>query len=94
MQRAKKPKKSPIHKPAKSPLDIVKTCNYLSLAIIVRCLWDCYGWRNKRITQFVEAYLALLNEVVDKRNSIEGMIRDTKERTGIDVRKLIDELYR
>ena len=66
--------------------------NYLHLAVIVRVLWDVYGWRSKRVADFLEAYLSLMQEVADKRNSVNGIIRDTKDLTGIDVVKLLDDI--
>ena len=66
--------------------------NYLHLAIIVRILWTVYGWRSKRIADFLEAYLSLMQEVADHRNSVNGLIRYTKEMTGIDVVELLDDV--
>ena len=91
MIRAKN-KKPKTHRPTKTPFEIVKMTNYLHLAIIVRVLWDVYGWRSKRVADFLEAYLSLMQEVADKRNSVNGIIRDTKDRTGIDVVKLLDDI--
>ena len=86
-----KNKKPRTHRPTKTPFEIVKMTNYLHLAIIVRILWTVYGWRSKRIADFLEAYLSLMQEVADHRNSVNGLIKDTKEMTGIDVVKLLDE---
>ena len=90
MIRAKN-KKPKTHRPTKTPFEIVKMTNYLHLAIIVRVLWTVYGWRGKRIGAFLEAYLSLMQEVADHRNSVNGLIKDTKEMTGIDVVKLLDD---
>ena len=87
-----KNKKPKTHRPTKTPFEIVKTTNYLHLAIIVRILWTVYGWRSKRILDFLEAYLSLMQEVVDRRNSVTGLIKDTKEMTGIDVVELLDSV--
>lgn len=91
MKRAKN-KKPKAHRPAKTPFEIVKTTNYLHLAVIVRVLWTVYGWRSKRIADFLEAYLSLMQEVADKRNSVNGLIKDTKDLTGVDVVKLLDDI--
>ena len=91
MIRAKN-KKPKTHRPTKTPFEIVKMANYLHLAIIVRVLWDVYGWRSKRVADFLEAYLSLMQEVADKRNSVNGIIRDTKDLTGVDVVKLLDDI--
>ena len=91
MIRAKN-KKPKTHRPTKTPFEIVKMTNYLHLAVIVRVLWDVYGWRSKRVADFLEAYLSLMQEVADKRNSVNGLIKDTKDLTGVDVVKLLDDI--
>ena len=91
MIRAKN-KKPKTHRPTKTPFEIVKMTNYLHLAIIVRILWTVYGWRSKRIADFLEAYLSLMQEIGDKRNTVPGLIKDTKDLTGIDVVKLLDDV--
>ena len=63
------------------------------MAIVVRTLWTEYGWRDKRIARFVEGYLALMQEVADGRSTVQREIADCKALTGVDVKKLIDELY-
>lgn len=87
-----KNKKSKTHRPTKTPFEIVKMTNYLHLAIIVRILWTVYGWRSKRIADFLEAYLSLMQEIGDKRNTVQGLIKDTKDLTGINVVKLLDDI--
>lgn len=87
-----KNKKPRTHRPTKTPFEIVKMTNYLHLAIIVRMLWTVYGWKNKRIADFLEAYLSLMQEIGDKRNTVPGLIKDTKDLTGIDVVKLLDDV--
>lgn len=91
--RARKPKKSKTHRPTKTPFEIIKTTNYVNLAIMIRTLYEVYGWREKRIAKFLECYLSLMQEIADKRNTPTGLIKDTKDLTRIDVVKLIDELY-
>ena len=87
-----KNKKPRTHRPSKTPFEIVKMTNYLHLAIIVRILWTVYGWRSKRVADFLEAYLSLMQEIGDKRNTVPGLIKDTKDLTGIDVVKLLDDV--
>ena len=87
-----KNKKPRTHRPTKTPFEIVKMTNYLHLAIIVRILWTVYGWKSKRIADFLEAYLSLMQEIGDKRNTVQGLIKDTKDLTGIDVVKLLDDI--
>lgn len=88
--RAKKSKKKT--KPVKTPFDIVKDANYLNLAVMVRTLYQVYGWRQKRISAFLESYLSLMTEIADQRSTVRGFVRDTIELTGIDVVKLLDEV--
>ena len=88
--RAKKKKQT---KPQRKPFEIVMLSNYLNMAIVVRTLWTEYGWRDKRIARFVEGYLALMQEVADGRSTVQREIADCKALTGVDVKKLIDELY-
>ena len=80
-------------KPQREPFEIVMFANYLNMAIVVRTLWTEYGWRDKRIARFVEGYLALMQEVADGRSTVQREIADCKALTGVDVKKLIDELY-
>ena len=88
--RSKKKKKPEKDRPAKTPLDIVKMSNYVNIAALVRTLWTVYGWREKRIAAFLEAHLALLSEVT--HFGVNQMIKDTEEMTGINVKKLFDEI--
>ena len=88
--RSKKKKKPERHRPAKTPFEIVKMANYVNIAALVRTLWTVYGWREKRIAYFLESHLALLNEI--GRISAVQFIKDTEELTGVDVKKLFDEI--
>jgi len=73
-----------------TPNRIVKMVNYLHLSLIIRTLYTCYGWRDKRIKDFLLAYIVLFEEVHDGRNSISGAINDCRELTGIDVVELLN----
>ncbi|MEY8366272.1 hypothetical protein AALA22_11595, partial [Anaerovoracaceae bacterium 41-7] len=44
--------------PQRKPPDYVRESNYLNMAIVFRTLWTVYGWRSKRIADFLGAYLA------------------------------------
>ena len=90
--KAKKKKPAQHHRPTKTPFEIVKMTNYLNLAVMIRTLYTVYGWRNKRLGNFIEAYIALLEEV-GQGNSVNGLIRDTKDLTGIDVKAFLDEIW-
>lgn len=87
-----KRKKKLTHQPTRTPFEIVKQCNYLHLAVIVRVLWMVYGWRHERLGKFLEAYLSLLSEVADRRSGVMEFVKDTTELTGIDVKLLMDEI--
>lgn len=90
MKRAK-PKKQ--KKPQREPFEIVMLSNYLNMAIVIRTSWTEYGWKDKRIARFLEGYLALMQEVADGRRKVWQEIEDCKNLTGVDVKKLLDELY-
>lgn len=90
MKRAK-PKKQ--KKPIRDPKDVVEKSTHLLLSVCVRTLWTVYGWRKQRIMKFVEAYAALMQEVSDGRRKVWQEIEDCKNLTGVDVKKLLDELY-
>lgn len=89
--KAKKKKKPETHRPAKTPFEIVKMANYVLIAVVVRTLWTVYGWRHKRIADFLEAILSLLDE--SRRFGYDRLIKDTYDLTGVDVKKLVDEIY-
>ncbi len=90
--KAKKKKKPKMHRPAKTPFEIVKTANYVLVAVVVRTLWTVYGWRHKRIADFLEAILSLLDE--SRRFGYDKLIRETYDLTGVDVVELVDGLYK
>ena len=81
-----------MNKYKEAKFESVKNANYVSFAITVRCL-KCFGFGKKRIERFLEAYLALVEELADKRCTPEGTIQATLELTGIDVKKMMDEVY-
>lgn len=92
--RARKPKKPETHRPPQSQKerwDIIRTANYTTLAIVIRTLWTVYGWRDKRIAYFLEAYLSLLAE--SSKFGVWKIIHETEEMTGVDVQKLVNEIY-
>ena len=96
MQRVKKQKKRPSKKivQGKEAWEYVKQTELLMINIFIRTMWTVYGWRRKRIMDFLEANLALLQEVADGRTSVQKMGKDTKEITGIDAEELLNELYK
>lgn len=93
MNKYTKRKKPQTRKPTRTPFEIVRLANYLNLAVIVRTLHQVYGWRDKRIKAFLESYISLMQEVADKRSTVQGFIQDTKSLTEIDVKAILDEVY-
>jgi len=89
-----KVKKPGTNKQETRPTAIFMTANYFTLAIVLRILYQEHGFRAKRLGGFIASYLALMAETSDGRNSVNGMIRDTKELTGIDVKKIINEVLK
>lgn len=90
--RAKKKKGRAIDRPAKTPFEIVKTANYLNLAIMIRRLKTVYNWEDEQIAEYLESYISLMDEI-GKRNTVSGLIQETKELTGIDVKEFLDEVW-
>lgn len=74
MIRTKKSKKQkrPIEQVPR--FEIIKLQNLLHISIMVRVLWTVYGWREKRIGYFLEAYMSLLGEVWDQRCTVSAVI--------------------
>ena len=92
--KAKKSKKTkrPIEQVPR--FEIIKLQNLLHISIMVRVLWTVYGWREKRIGYFLEAYMSLLGEVWDQRCTVNQMIDGTKDMTGHDIRQLVDDMIK
>ena len=92
--RAKKKQKPEVKRPPKDREErwqIIRTATYVVIAALVRTLWTEYGWRDKRIAYFLEGVLSLLDE--SSRFGYQRLLKDTYEMTGVDVKKLVDELY-
>lgn len=92
MQRVKKPKKSIVDRPTKTPMMYVTQTNYVNLAVMVRTLQMVYDWNREQLDEFCEAYLSLIDEFGSKRTTVSAFIRDTEELTGINVKTLLDEV--
>lgn len=89
MKRNKRARKPKAPKKEVDGFLITKLANYLNLAVLVRILYCDYGYRQKRIDKFMESYCALMCEISDGRNTVQGMIKDCLDLTGVNV---IDEL--
>lgn len=70
----------------------MQLANKLNLAVLIRVLYTCYGWREKRIKDFLMMYLSLMQEVRDGRTTIKQQIRDSYELTGFDAEELLNSL--
>lgn len=89
MQRVKtKKKKPPEHREAKDPYTFIELTNYLLMAVFIRTMATVYGWNEEQMGELIEAVMALLEEVGDRRGTVRGMIKDTKELTGYDVKEI------
>lgn len=75
-----------------TPFQWIQLANKLNLAVLVRVLYTCYGWREKRIKDFLEAYLSLMEEWKDGRTTIKQQIKDSYELTGFDAEALLNSL--
>lgn len=71
------------------PGKIVKLINELHLSMMVRVLYDVYGWRNGRIKNFMAAYMALFHEAHSGTITITQAIKDAESRTGININELL-----
>ena len=102
MKRAKAKKKST--KPRrhdsciKDDLKYIKpvfiTTNQACMAAVVRTLYQVYEWDYDQIGEFLGSYLVLLDEIGDKRSGVSQFVRDTETLTGVDIRKLLQDVYK
>lgn len=89
-----KKKKTNPNENKKSRLELVSLTNYLNLSIIIRTLKTVYDKNDTEIFEFLQSYMALMDEVSDKRCNVYEFIDDTKKMTGIDVKKIADDAYK
>ena len=75
-----------------TPYQWISLANKFNLAILVRVLYTCYGWREKRIKDFLEMYLSLVEEWQDGRLTIKQAINDSYELTGFNAEELLNNL--
>lgn len=67
----------------------IQRTNLLNLNVMLRTLYQVEGFRAKRLDRFTESYLALMQEIWDKRTNINEFNRDTLELTGIDAEEML-----
>ena len=95
MKIAKKKK----HPANKLPTEqIIRMTNYMNLAIFVTSLWETAVLDDKElksdyVKKVVTAYKIYLEEMVDKRQTINGSIEACKALTGFDVIDIVDEVF-
>ena len=89
--RAKKPKLS---RSEREELigRVTEMANQLNFAIMVRTLFMVYDFDKAKLDEFCESYIALLEEIHDRRATVTEFVKDTKSLCGIDVAKLVREL--
>ena len=89
--RAKKPKLS---RSEREELigRVTEMANQLNFAIMVRTLFMVYDFDKAKLDEFCESYIALLEETVDHRDTVNEFVRDTKALCGIDVAELVRKL--
>lgn len=89
--RAKKPKLS---RSEREELigRVTEMANQLNFAIMVRTLFMVYDFNKEQLDEFCESYIALLEEIVDHRATVNEFVRDTKALCGIDVAELVRNL--
>lgn len=71
----------------------VRMANYLNIAIMVLNMNTLHGWGHKRIGAFLEAHLSLMSEIADGRMTTWELLKLVKDRTGYDIKELVDETY-
>ena len=88
MKRTKKPKS----RPKKDPVDIVMDANYLNMSIFFITLNRCHGFGKKRLSDVLESYLALMDNIADKRMTVKDMRKWCQELTGIEVHDFLTDV--
>ena len=88
--RAKKKKKS---NPQKTVDWYIHRATYLQFAVMVRNLMTAFDYTREQMEEVLEGHLALLDEIYDGNHTVEGVMKDAKELSGIDSKKLVDELF-
>ena len=71
---------------------VIESANQLNFAIMVRTLYMVYDFSTEQLDEFCESYIALLEEIADRRATVTEFVKDTKQLCGIDVAKLVKEL--
>lgn len=105
MKRAgKKSNKNPNKKPRRHDSCVKEELKYsrkiflmtnrVCMAAMVRTMYQVYEWEYEKIGEFLGSYLVLLEETADYRSGMEQFVRDTEELTGVNVTKLLQDVYK
>lgn len=89
--KKKKKKKS---KPQRSVDWYIHRSTYLQFAVMVRNLMTAFDYTKEQIEEVLEGHLALLDEIYGGNNTVEGVMKDAKELSGIDSKKLVDDMFK
>lgn len=94
MKIAKKPKKKK-HPIDKLPTeDIIRITNYLNISVNILTMWALEKWNTEeQFRDYLESYKALLEEVNEKRITVGDVMLDASCKTGVDITKLVDEVF-
>lgn len=90
--RAKKKKKDK-DKPKRSIDWYIHQATYLQFSVMFRNLMTAFDYTPEQMAEVLEGYLALLDEIYEGNHTVAGVMKDAKELTGIDVKKVVDDMF-
>ncbi len=88
--RAKKKKKNG---PQKSIDDYIHDATYLQVSVMIRNLMTAFDFSKEKMVEVLEGHVALLDEIYDHNNTVKGAIKDADELSGLDTKKLVDDVF-
>ena len=94
--RAKKKKKKDKNEkkqPKRSVDWYIHRATYLQFAVMVRNLMTAFDYTKEQMEEVLEGHIALLDEIYEGNNTVEGVMKDAKKLSGIDSKKLVDALF-
>lgn len=94
VRRARTPRGKKEQKPKQSwkRIKYLEEDNYLNLAIFILILKIEFGFGKVRIARALEGYLALMNEVADGRRTVNQLMKDATEMSGIDAEEMLKDV--
>ena len=95
MKRVKTKKKKEHHPSDRlSTENVIRYTQYLCLSSVLLTLWAVYGVQEKeKAEEFIESYASFLQEKMDNRNTIGGIVEDCVALTGFNPIEIIDKVY-